>query len=347
MVSDEAKGLWADILSELAPELTQSIEAGGKHVQCPVHGGKDGFRVFNDFQATGGGVCNTCGSFPGGVKLLSWIRQVTPREAARMVHQWLEGDRGGPVAQRRVRIAFKEPDPSKARASIVQIWSGCRDIQDTLAEQYLVKRGIPVAAISRRLRFHPELAYFESIDGRWRHTGSFPAMVAAIQLPDDRGVCLHRTYLCAQGTKANVASPKKMTMRSALSRGGAIRLFAPREVLAVAEGIETALAVRAATGLAVWAAVSATLMESLEAPAGVREVHIFADKDESGRGLKAAEVLARRLRRAGLEVQIHLPAGRIPHIRGDGRKGIDWLDVYVSEGASAFPSVFGGIRRAA
>lgn len=346
MVSDEAKGLWAEILSELAPELTQAIEAGGKHVQCPVHGGKDGFRVFNDFQATGGGVCNTCGSFSGGVKLLAWIRQVTPREAARMVYRWLEGDRGGPVGQRRAHVAFKEADPSKARDSIIRIWSGCRDIQGTLAEKYLVNRGIPLGAISRRLRFHPELAYFESIDGRWRRTGTFPAMIAAIQLPDDRGVCLHRTYLSPPGKKANVVSAKKMTMRSALSRGGAIRLFAPREVLAVAEGIETALAVRAATGLPAWAAVSATLMESLEAPAGVREVHIFADKDESGRGLKAAEVLARRLRRTGLEVQIHLPAGRFPS-HAWGRKGRDWLDVYVSEGAAAFPSVFGRIRRAA
>ena len=343
MVSDEAKGLWADILSELAPELAPAIEAGGNHVPCPVHGGKDGFRVFNDFQATGGGVCNTCGKFPVGVKLLAWIRQVTPREAAHMIHQWLVGGQVEQGGVRRVRVVFKEPDPSKARASIMRIWSGCTDIQGTPAEQYLVKRGIPLTAVSRRLRFHPGLAYFERVDGRWRRTDVFPAMVAAIQLPDDRGVCLHRTYLSAQGAKANVVSPKKMTMRSALSRGGAIRLFAPREVLAVAEGIETALAVRAATGLPAWAAVSATLMESLEVPAVVREVRIFADKDENGRGLRAAEVLAKRLRRAGLEARIHLPSGRVP----PGSKGIDWLDVYVNEGASAFPSVFGGIRRAA
>lgn len=343
MISDDAKGLWAEILSELAPELTPAIEAGGNHVPCPVHGGKDGFRVFNDFQATGGGVCNTCGSFPRGVKLLAWIRQVTPREAARMIHQWFEGDRVGQATERRARIAFKEPDPSKARASILGIWAGCRGIRGSVAEQYLVKRGIPLSALSRRLRFHPGLAYFEKIDDRWRRTGTFPAMIAAIQLPDDRGVCLHRTYLSAQGAKANVASPKKMTMRTALSRGGAIRLFAPREVLAVAEGIETALAVRAATGLPAWAAVSATLMESLEVPAVVREVHVFADKDENGRGLRAAEVLAKRLRRAGLEAHVHLPTGRVP----SGSKGIDWLDVYVSEGAAAFPSVFGGFRRAA
>ena len=344
MVSDEAKGLWADILGDLAPELTGAIEAGGKHVPCPVHGGKDGFRVFNDFQRTGGGVCNTCGSFANGVRLLAWIKQVTAREAARMVHGWLDGDREGQVAQRRARVEFNEPDPSKARASILRIWSGCQGIEGSLAERYLVKRGIPRAAISRRLRFHPDLPYFEKVaEGRWQCVGSYPAMVGAIQLPDDRGVCLHRTYLSEQGTKAKVGSPKKMTMRSALSRGAAIRLFSPREVLAVAEGIETALAVRAATGFPVWAAISATLMESLEVPAGVREVHIYADKDENGRGLKAAERLFGRLRRAGLEAKIHLPTGGVP----PGSKGIDWLDVYVRQGSGVFPGHAEVIRNAA
>ena len=343
MVSDEAKGLWAEILSDLAPELSQAIEAGGDHVPCPVHGGKDGFRVFNDFQLTGGGVCNTCGSFASGVRLLAWIKQITPREAARMIHLWLEGDRAGTATPARKRVEFREPDPSKARASILQIWSGCTDLQGTVAERYLLNRGIPLASISRRLRFHPALTYSEKVDGRWRRVGSFPAMVAPIQLPDGLGVCLHRTYLSEQGTKAKVGSPKKMTMRSALSRGGAIRLFTPRGVLAVAEGIETALAVRAATGLPAWAAVSATLMESLEVPEGVHEVHIFADKDENGRGRRAAEVLAKRLRRAGIEGAIHLPTGRVP----EGSKGIDWLDVYVKHGASGFPRVTGEIRCAA
>jgi len=340
VVSDEANGLWADIMGALAPELSAAIEAEGKHVPCPVHGGTDGFRVFRDFPATGGGVCNTCGSFRGGVKLLAWVRQITPRDAARMIYQWLEGDRSRQGVPRRAPVAFKEPDPSKARASILRILAGCQPIRGTVAEQYLVNRGIPLQAGSRRLQFHPDLAYYEKTGERWQCIGSFPAMIAVIQLPNGRGVCLHRTYLSAQGTKANVASPKKMTLRTAPSRGGAIRLFTARDTLAVTEGIETALAVRAATGLAVWAAVSATLMESLEVPAGVREVRIFADKDVNGRGQRAAEALAKRLRRAGIEVLIHLPPG-------GGERGLDWLDVYVSKGSGAFPSVSGGIRLAA
>ena len=343
MLSDEARGLWVEILGELAPELTPAIEAGADHVPCPVHGGKDGFRVFNDFRETGGGVCNTCGKFRSGVQLLAWVRQVPTREAARMIHRWLDGDRSGAVPVARAPVEFRKPDPSRVRASIMQIWSGCGHIRGTLAEEYLLKRGIPRTAISNRLGFHPGLKYCERVDGRWRPTGTFPAMVAPIQLPGGRAVCLHRTYLSGQGTKADVSSPKKMTMRAASLRGGAIRLSAPAEVLAVAEGIETALAVRAGTGLAVWAAVSATLMESLEVPDDVREVHIFADKDVSGRGLEAAEKLAERLRAAGRTAEVHLPPGRIQ----EGAKGIDWLDAYVSRGAAVFPPGFREIRRAA
>ncbi|MGC8518802.1 MAG: DUF7146 domain-containing protein [Steroidobacteraceae bacterium] len=343
MLSDEACGLWADILGALAPELIPAIEADADHVPCPVHGGKDGFRVFNDFRETGGGVCNTCGKFRSGIQLLAWVRQVPAREAARMIHRWLEGERSDIAPAQLRRVESKKPDPSRVRASIMQIWSGCTPIRGTLAEQYLLKRGIPLSALSNRLGFHPSLKYCERIDGRWRPTGAFPAMVAPIQLPDGRAVCLHRTYLSEQGTKANVSSAKKMTMRSASLRGGAIRLFAPQEVLAVAEGIETALAVRAGTGLAVWAAVSATLMESLEVPDVVREVRIFADKDESGRGLEAAERLAKRMRGTGRHARIHLPAGWVP----PDAKGIDWLDVYLRSADAAFPSDFGPIRRAA
>src|SRR5579883_2046551 len=179
MVSDEAKGLWSEILGELAPELVPAIEAGGNHVPCPVHGGKDGFRVFNDFQATGGGVCNTCGKFANGVRLLAWIRQVTPREAASLVSRWLTGNRDSPGRVRRFTASFQEPDPSKARASIQRIWAGCVPIRGTLADRYLENRGIPRTGISQRLRFHPGLTYFEKVDGKLRRLGSFPAMVAA------------------------------------------------------------------------------------------------------------------------------------------------------------------------
>ena len=59
-VKDDARGRWERVLPDLAPALKDAVERRGKHVPCPVHGGRDGFRVFPDVDETGGGVCNTC-----------------------------------------------------------------------------------------------------------------------------------------------------------------------------------------------------------------------------------------------------------------------------------------------
>ena len=61
------------MLFTLAPPLKAALDRKGKHVPCPVHGGRDGFRIFPDVAETGGGICNTCGSFANGFALLMWI----------------------------------------------------------------------------------------------------------------------------------------------------------------------------------------------------------------------------------------------------------------------------------
>lgn len=68
-----AKGHWDYIFSALAPQLSAAMEQPGKHVPCPVHGGKDGFRLFSNYQENGACVCNTCGEFRDGFKTLEWI----------------------------------------------------------------------------------------------------------------------------------------------------------------------------------------------------------------------------------------------------------------------------------
>ena len=65
---------------------------------------------------------------------------------------------------------------------------------------------------------------------------------------DRRPVTVHRTYV-ANGVKAPVPGVKKLL--SAGVRGAAIRLFEPESELALAEGIETALAVHLRLGLPV------------------------------------------------------------------------------------------------
>ena len=101
-------------------------------------------------------------------------------------------------------------------------------------------------------------------------------------------------------------------------KGGAIRLFPAIDTLAVAEGIETALAVHKRFDLPVWATISAGGMESLVVPEGIREILIFADNDANGVGQKAASTLADRMKEAGLHTEIYLPK----------ITGTDWLDEF-------------------
>ena len=99
-------------------------------------------------------------------------------------------------------------------------------------------------------------------------------------------------------------------------RGAAVRLAAmDGGVLAIAEGIETALAYAALTGTPTWAALSSAGMKHAPFPEGLDWLAVAADFD--GPGLLAAEHLERRARDAGIEVRIDLPP----------RHRTDWADV--------------------
>ena len=72
-VEAKAEGKWLIILSTLAPALNHAIERVGRHVPCPLNGGKDGFRLFKDANNTGGGISNKEGPFNNGFSLLQWV----------------------------------------------------------------------------------------------------------------------------------------------------------------------------------------------------------------------------------------------------------------------------------
>lgn len=70
-------------------------------------------------------------------------------------------------------------------------------------------------------------------------------------------------------------------------------MYPAGERLAVAEGIETALAVHELTGWPAWATISAGGMKMLELPENVGEVRVCGDHDPAG--VEAAHVLALEL----------------------------------------------------
>ncbi len=211
-----------------------------------------------------------------------------------------------------------------------KVWEAASSDQSRIVA-YLRHRGLPDDVLDGMsdevLRFHGSLAYHDHDEaGRLVLIGRYPAMVAAVERGAGETVTLHRTYLHPQDDgKAPVDSPKKLmsTVADGATNGAAIRLFPAGSVLGLAEGIETALAVRAATGQAVWACVSAGGLERVVLPAEVETVHLWADNDRSRTGQHAALTAAKRLYSEGRAVYVHLPK----------KEGTDWLDVYVGSGA--------------
>ncbi len=141
-------------------------------------------------------------------------------------------------------------------------------------------------------------------------------MVAAVRGVGGDLLTLHRVYLNDRGGKANVPHPKRLMTPAAYTwLGGAVHLYEPDDRLALAEGIESALAVRLLTGWPVWSTVTAGGMEAVRLPDSVTRVGIHADYDDAG--LAAAERLRDRLATDGREVDVVVPP----------KPGMDPLDV--------------------
>jgi phage/plasmid primase-like uncharacterized protein len=188
----------------------------------------------------------------------------------------------------------------KRMAQAREIWRRCQPAKGTPVQAYLESRGF-TGEIPPTLRYHPNLLH--------TRTGLLlPAMVAAVTVtPEQKVVAIHRTFILPDGRGKAPVSPDKAMLGPV--RGGAVRLAAAGPVLAVTEGIETGLSIMLATGLPTWAAVSAGGMETLVLPLlpASAELVICADHDASGRGQRAAEILAERALVEGRRAKIALP----------------------------------------
>lgn len=434
VVREAARGHWDAIFCALAPMLKAAMQQPGKHVPCPVHGGKDGFRLFPDYAEAGSCVCNTCGSFRDGFETLEWLHGWGFAQTLKRVScvLGLQPRQGEEVVTREVInrvyrghiLTMGKPEKRQAKAFedfVVEIDDeisnsvrklGTRSLKRTLTEAGVKphERVEIVLAARERVRrangcsctryvwcvkrlmskaqeqlFSAEKAQLNrqlagAIRSRWLNALRFdasdpeqkplqlylkrraiadvdesfmkdlrferrffdcesrqwhPAMLAAVRDVSGQLVTVHRTLLAGDGHKADVNVPKRL-MRLPEGRtitGCAIRFGEPHDVLALAEGIETALSVVVATGLPCWACICAHGLEVVEIPDGVREVLIFADKDRSCTGERSAQELCRRLQAQGIEAAIEAVPLNIPR----AEKGIDWNDVLVRMGPSGFP----------
>jgi phage/plasmid primase-like uncharacterized protein len=331
-LKSKAAGQWDRVISILAPTLAPALEHPGKrHIDCPMHGGKKDFRVYRDVAESGGGVC-TCGNWPDGIALIGAANSWTFRETLEEVGRLILGEPG--IAPIHRSLKKRERDTAKEDTAIRQrllaLWNGGIPWNSPASRTlwlYLRHRGLKLPRNLQHVRFNPSMLYYE--DGKL--AGRFPGLMARVMAPDGKPVTLHRTFLTGDGQKAPVSSPKKLCSHATDRplNGAAIRLFPADEKLAVAEGIETALAVTQLTGIPCWATVSAGLMAEFIPPKGVKHVVVYADKDRpsrfhpDGHGQEAAKTLIERLWRRGIHAGVRIPPGEIP----EDKKGIDWLDV--------------------
>lgn len=279
-VKVQAAGRWVSIFNALGMDQRYF---NGKHGPCPICAeGKDRFR-WN--RATEYAHCNQCGT-KGPIDLaMAWLSKPY-KDAVAEIRSVL--------GETRMTADVKTDDTAKNQARIDKIKATLKPINGRCAASlYLAKRGIS-SLPEKDCYFSPAVDYWGEVDGKLTKS-THPAMVSIFRNLDGKGATFHITYLTEDGRKALVSSPKKILPVVLPLPGCAIQLFKPVDgVLAVAEGIETALAVYGLEGVPIWASGNAANMAALAIPQGVKELYIYADSDASFTGPSAAYALARR-----------------------------------------------------
>lgn len=320
-VAQAARGRWPDLLPALG---VPAAALSRRHGPCPGCGGRDRFR-FDDRRGAGDWYCGGAGHPASGDGF----------DLLRHVHGWTSAQAMGAVADLlglgavpAPALARPLPRPARAirpaaetaneagnlrRLRRLTRESALLDLRKHApAHAYFEARGLTALANDppAALRYHPALAYWtEDAEGRPVQSGAWPALLALVSGPDGRPVAWHRTWLAQDGRgKAPVAAPRKLCppIRPDALRGAAVRLYPPAARLALAEGLETALALRLALpDWPVWSCITAGGLAGVVLPPCVREVLVGADFDRAG--IDAAEALARRLADEGRTVRIALP----------------------------------------
>ncbi len=192
------------------------------------------------------------------------------------------------TARQAEQIAAKQLAENQDRAGTVYRKSKLQKFRGTLADTYLLARGIDLGLLSRvpgALGYIPRMKHTET-DTHW------PVMVAGLSDVDGVTRAVHRTFLAEDGSgKAPVAPPRKIWPSF---RGLAIRLWRGEtnmsvaeackhgmiDTLVIVEGVEDGLSVALARpDLRVWAAGSLGNIGAIQLPPCTGEVIVCADND--------------------------------------------------------------------
>ncbi len=279
---------------DLADALEGKREGHEWRCRCPVHGGRSLSVTERD-----GRLLLICRAGCSQGEVISELKRLGLWEGATGYQST------PPPAPEPANDAARRAD----RAS--KIWEQSNPVQPgDPAHTYLKNRRVALLEYPSDLRTHPSLPYWTQNDKeKWVCLGKWPAMIAIVRNPKGRPVALYRTYITSDGHKAPVPAPKKIVKVFDLA-GSAVKLFPPRDgFLAVCEGIEDALSAWLLWQIPTWATIGTSGIKGFDPPEGVRELIVFADKDENGAGQKAAIELAEKLKEMKKAVRILVPNG--------------------------------------
>jgi putative DNA primase/helicase len=325
---------WYSILPNLGLGIELSMISNPKKKgPCPIEGeGKTRFQ-FDNRQGRGTWICHYCGSGDG-IALIAAIMKCSYIDALILLKEH-QGTVKQDRPKRDAAVAKKPPSDAKNRRQLERNWS----VTDAIAEGdpvalYLHRR-IPMLDLgwlSGDLRTHTRL--YHSDEGTEPPTVAYyPAMVGCVVDVEDNPITLHRTYLSRDGFKAPVSPDqvKKLMPGVRTLNGDCIRLNKPvlqSRVLYVCEGIETGLAMVAATQNRhqVWSCLNAGNLSKVRVEQGrFDRVVILADRDHLNPhhgwrpGEHYAQIAKSRLEQDGFTVAIKVPE----------REGTDYLDLWV------------------
>ncbi len=301
-LSERARDRWTTILPALGIDRKFLKRKNGP---CPMCGGTDRWR-FTDIKGKGTWWCNHCHG-GNGIALVMKFTGLPFHEAAQRIERAI-----GEAPRETKRAERSEEDQ---RAALNRLWSSGQSVRaDDPVDRWVRGRGVGMPAYPKCLR----------TGARIRHSGPpvtwHPAMLAMVTDTSGKPATIHKTYITADGTKAQVEKVR-MFCAGSVPAGGAVRLTPPEPILGIAEGIETALAAMKMFGIPTWAALSDWGVEKFEPPVDTKRLVIFADNDSHCAGQRAAYSAAARLS-GRLDVEVNIPE----------KSGTDWNDVLLGCG---------------
>ncbi len=197
------------------------------------------------------------------------------------------------------------------------MWMNSDDLGASAADAFLAGLGIDLAKLPggppRRLRSY-RAALYRKLGRPGRCV--FPLMLAYLGDAEDRPVGVHATWLDADG--AGLANVPVQRMIFGAPVGGACRLYPAEAQLGLTQTPEAALAIRAVTGMPVWATGGLGNLASIVLPPIVKSVVICAEHADTAFERAEIDRAAARLAGGRREVKVMRPPA-------EHRTFVDWM----------------------